>query len=114
MSFVAVVTGASSGIGAATAQLLAREPGAQIVLVARREDRLRDLADTLGGCASHVAVDVTAAAAPARVAEHVSERHERLTLLVNNAGASWRATLPPVATRTCDARWRSISTPWSG
>jgi short-subunit dehydrogenase len=38
-----------------------------------------------------VAADVTAADAPQRIADHVAERHGRLTLLVNNAGASWRA-----------------------
>jgi short-subunit dehydrogenase len=90
MSLVGVVTGASSGIGAATARRLAREPGAQLVLVARREDRLRELAADLG--ATYVAVDVTDADAPARIAAHVHERHGRLTLLVNNAGASWRST----------------------
>jgi short-subunit dehydrogenase len=90
MSLVAVITGASSGIGAATARRLAREPGAQLVLVARREERLQELAADLA--ATCVAVDVTDADAPARIAAHVQERHGRLTLLVNNAGASWRAT----------------------
>jgi short-subunit dehydrogenase len=90
MSLVAVITGASSGIGAATARRLAREPGARLVLVARGEERLHELAIKLG--ATFVAVDVTDADAPARIASHVQERHGRLTLLVNNAGASWRAT----------------------
>jgi len=90
MSLVAVITGASSGIGAATARRLAREPGAQLVLVARREERLRELASELG--ATYVAADVTDADAPARIAAHVEGHHGRLTLLVNNAGASWRAT----------------------
>ena len=85
------ITGASSGIGEATARRLAREPGAELVLVARREDRLRALADSLPCEASYVAVDLTDPDAPERVRAHVEERHGgRLTLLVNNAGGSWR------------------------
>jgi uncharacterized protein len=91
MSWVAVVTGASSGIGEATARRLAREPDARVVLVARREDRLRALAESLGVPATFVAVDLTDAGAPAAVAAHVREQHGRLDLLVNNAGAGWRA-----------------------
>lgn len=89
---MAVVTGASSGIGEATARRLAREPGMQLVLVARREDRLRELAAELGAPATHVAVDVTDEGAPKLIAAHVREHHGRLDLLVNNAGAAWRAT----------------------
>ena len=88
---IALVTGASSGIGEATARRIAREPGAQLVLVARREDRLRALADELGS-ATFVAADLTEADAPARIAAHVEAEHGRLDLLVNNAGAGWRAT----------------------
>lgn len=87
---VAVVTGASSGIGEATAKRLAREPGAELVLVARREERLRALAESLPCEAGVVAADLTDDDAPARVREHLAERGGRLTLLVNNAGASWR------------------------
>ena len=87
---VAVVTGASSGIGEATARALAREHGAKLVLVARREDRLRRLAAELD--ASFCACDLTEAGAPDRIRAHVEERHDRLDLLVNNAGAAWRAT----------------------
>ncbi len=87
---VAVVTGASSGIGEATARRLARD-GADLVLVARREDRLRALADELGG-ATVVAVDLTDADAPARVKDAVESEHGRLDLLVNNAGAAWRGS----------------------
>ncbi len=86
----ALVTGASSGIGEATARRLAREPGASLILVARREDRLRALAESLPCEATYVAIDLTDADAPERIAAHVVEQGGHLTLLVNNAGASWR------------------------
>jgi short-subunit dehydrogenase len=89
---VMVITGASSGIGEATARRLAREPGASLVLVARREERLRALAASLGeDRVSFVAADLLDDDAPARIREHLLERHGRLDLLVNNAGAAWRA-----------------------
>lgn len=88
---VAIVTGASSGIGEATARRLAAEPGMELVLVARREDRLAALAAELGDIASFVAVDLVEPGAPQRVADHVREHHgDRVDLLVNNAGAAWR------------------------
>jgi short-subunit dehydrogenase len=87
-----VITGASSGIGEATARRLAREPDTQLVLVARREELLRSLAETLPAACSCLALDLTDEDAPARVLAHVREQHGgRLTLLVNNAGAAWRA-----------------------
>jgi short-subunit dehydrogenase len=89
--FVAVVTGASSGIGEAAARRLARIPNAAIVLVARREERLQALAASLGERTSFVAVDLLDQDAPKRIHAHVVERHGRLDLLVNNAGAAWRA-----------------------
>ena len=92
---IALVTGASSGIGAATARRLAREPGARLVLVARREDRLRALAGELCG-ATVIAVDLLDQEAPARIAHEVESRHGRLDLLVNNAGAAWRGTFGDV------------------
>jgi short-subunit dehydrogenase len=97
---VALVTGASSGIGAATARRLAGEPGARLVLVARREDRLRELADELGG-ADVLAEDLTGEEAPARIAAEVERRHGRLDLLVNNAGTAWRG-------RFADTGWEHV------
>jgi len=87
---VALVTGASSGIGEATARRLAQE-GAKVILVARREERLHQLSAQLGG-ATVVATDLTDEDAPALVAGAVEAHHGRLDLLVNNAGAAWRGT----------------------
>lgn len=87
----ALITGASSGIGEATAHRLAREPGAKLILVARREERLRALAESLPCEASYVAADLTDEDAPARVRARVEERGGSLTLLVNNAGGAWRS-----------------------
>ncbi len=91
-SRVLLITGASSGIGEAAARRLAVEPDVELVLVARREERLREIAGSLPAPASWVAADLTEADAPARIAAHIEERHGRLDLLVNNAGASWRGT----------------------
>jgi short-subunit dehydrogenase len=90
---VMVVTGASSGIGEAAARRLIREPRASLVLVARRAERLRALALALGERrVSYVPVDLLDDDAPERVLAHLQERHGRLDLLVNNAGAAWRAS----------------------
>jgi short-subunit dehydrogenase len=90
---VALVTGASTGIGKATAIRLARDPGTELVLVARREELLRELAESLPCPATYVAVDLTAEDAPQRVRAHLEAEHGgALHLLVNNAGAAWRGS----------------------
>ncbi|MGI8580181.1 MAG: SDR family NAD(P)-dependent oxidoreductase [Solirubrobacteraceae bacterium] len=90
---IAVVTGASSGIGEATARRLAQEPGAQLVLVARRRDRLEALAAELGPAVGFLVLDLTEPDAPGQVREHLEREHGgQLDLLVNNAGGAWKAT----------------------
>ncbi|HWH05338.1 MAG TPA: SDR family NAD(P)-dependent oxidoreductase [Gaiellaceae bacterium] len=92
---VAVVTGASSGIGEATARALARR-GWHLVLLARRRERLEPLAAELGG--EFELCDVGDREEVERVAAGVLERHPRVELLVNNAGIPGRGdflTLEP-------------------
>ncbi len=86
---VAVVTGASSGIGEATARLLA-EKGWHVVVVARREERLRAIADEIGG--EWETCDVGDRAAVDAMAARVLARHPSLDLLVANAGMPARGT----------------------
>ncbi|MCV7198347.1 SDR family NAD(P)-dependent oxidoreductase [Mycobacterium angelicum] len=78
---VAVITGASSGIGEATAKMLAAQ-GFHVVAVARRADRITALADEIGGTA--VVTDVTDAAAVDALANGLG----RVDVLVNNAGGA--------------------------
>lgn len=79
---VAVVTGASSGIGAATARRLAQE-GFEVVVAARRVERLQQLAEEIGGRA--IELDVTNDAAVAELVTSLTH----CELLVNNAGGAW-------------------------
>jgi short-subunit dehydrogenase len=85
---VAVITGGSSGIGAALARSLRRD-GWTCVLVARGEERLRALADEIG--AEPETCDVGDRTAVEALAERVTARHPRIKLLVNNAGIPARA-----------------------
>ncbi len=85
----AVVTGASSGIGAATARRLAAE-GFHVVCAARRKERIEELAQEIGGTA--VVCDITSDDDVARLADTIGSQ---LTLLVNNAGGAYG--LEPVA-----------------
>jgi NADP-dependent 3-hydroxy acid dehydrogenase YdfG len=88
----AVVSGASSGIGAATARLLATR-GANVVLAARREDRLDALAAEIGERALAAPTDVTDPAACAALVGRTVERFGTPDILVNNAGVGLYAPL---------------------
>ena len=82
---VAVITGASSGIGEATARLLVSE-GVRVVLVARRRERIAALVEDLGDAAVALTADVGDASAVASVFAEVEQRFGGLDLLFNNAG----------------------------
>jgi NADP-dependent 3-hydroxy acid dehydrogenase YdfG len=98
---VAVVTGASSGIGAATARALAAG-GATVALLARRRDRLDALADELGSHALALTADVETTDGLADAADAVAARLGRADLLVANAGI-----MQPVAfERLTEGDWR--------
>jgi NADP-dependent 3-hydroxy acid dehydrogenase YdfG len=105
---VALVTGASSGIGAATARRLA-EHGASVVLVARRKDRLDDLAaeiEKAGGTALVVEADITDRTQAEAAVQQAVERFGRLDTLVNNAGLM---LLGPVVGADAEAWERMIA-----
>jgi short-subunit dehydrogenase len=87
---MAMVTGASSGIGAAFARRLARD-GFELILVARRHDLLHELAQELGG-AETLAADLTLEEDLARVEARIASAPE-LELLVNNAGFGTKGLL---------------------
>lgn len=87
---IALVTGASQGIGAAIAEAFAGESGARLALVARSADKLAAVAErcrALGAEAETFVCDVTDDAAVTQMAEAVRERFGVLDVLVNNAGA---------------------------
>ncbi|MEV6343769.1 SDR family oxidoreductase [Actinoplanes sp. NPDC051851] len=109
----AVITGAASGMGAATAELLAAG-GARVALLARRLDRLQHLADKIqadGGTALPVAVDVTDPAAVASAAARVADVFGDPDLLVNAAGVM----LPnPITDDRADEWSRMIDTNLTG
>lgn len=114
MSKIAMVTGASGGIGCACALTLLAE-GWQVILVGRREDALRTTADAAGSAraAAHVApADVSDPAAVTRLFADVRREHGRLDLLFNNAGI-FTPSVPPDQT-TLDDWHRSVAVNLNG
>ena len=91
---VAVITGASSGIGEATARALAAS-GYRLALLARRGDRIQTLADELGDGAVAIAADVTDRGSVVKAAERVKAELGGTDVLVNNAGIMLLAPFTP-------------------
>lgn len=93
---VALITGASSGIGRATARLFA-ERGARVVVAARRKERLQDVVDEIaetGGEASAIQTDVSVAADVKAMVAHAVDTYGRLDICVNNAGIEGDELVP--------------------
>ena len=84
-----VLTGPTSGIGLATARGLAAA-GARLTLVGRDEERLARLAGQLGAATDWVAADLASLEQTRRAAAEIGERHDRLDVLINNAGGMFR------------------------
>jgi NADP-dependent 3-hydroxy acid dehydrogenase YdfG len=104
---VVLITGASSGIGAATAERLSRD-GHRVFLGARRTDRLTDLVDEIGAAGGEAAfhrLDVTDATAMERFVDAAHRHYGRVDVLVNNAGVM---PLSPLAARKTDEWDRMI------
>ena len=108
---VAVITGASSGIGLACAEALARA-GVAVVLGARRADRLEQAAASLraaGGRAEAVTMDVTVEAEVTRLVEHARSTFGRLDVAICNAGFGYYGTVedtpPEIMRRMMDVNF---------
>jgi NAD(P)-dependent dehydrogenase (short-subunit alcohol dehydrogenase family) len=101
---VAVVTGASSGIGLACAQAMS-EAGAKVVLVGRDRDRLEECA---ARCGEHhvVAIDLAADEAPARIVEETVTAFGRINSLLHMAGIFWPKPLGEAPLEDFDMQWR--------
>src|SRR5947207_3390044 len=85
MSKIVVITGGSSGIGAALGELLAAQ-GQQVVLVARRKQALEEVAARCGGRAAVQVADVTDRAQVRRVVDDTLKAFGRIDVWINNAG----------------------------
>src|SRR2546421_10116404 len=102
-----IVTGASRGIGAASATALAAE-GALVLLVGRNEDALAPVAERCrdaGGGAETMALDLTVADAGERLVGACSERFGRIDALINNAGTSAVRPLDQLTDEDWQLRW---------
>src|SRR4051812_10706861 len=102
---VVVVTGGSAGIGAALAEELGRR-GAKLVLVARRKEKLAEVAARLGGNAEVVTADVTRKDDVGRAMQAALARFGRVDIWVNNAGRGISRNLEELTDEDVDAMIR--------
>lgn len=100
---VALVTGASSGLGAHFAKVLAAA-GAKVALAARRLDRLQDLARAIGTQAIAVELDVTDPASVARAFDRLEAGHGPVSILVSNAGVPSGRKFESIT----ESEWRAV------
>lgn len=103
---VALVTGASGGIGSAVAELLGKS-GARIFLAGTREDKLSQLASQFRAKSiecSHQAIDITAPGAPARLVDTAAKKWGKLDILVNAAGIN----RPEKAEEVSEENWDAV------
>ena len=103
---VVIITGASSGLGEATARRLAKH-GAKLMLAARREDRLKDLVEEIvkeGGTAKYQVTDVVDRSQVEALAQATKQAYDRIDVLVNNAGLM---PLSPLAANKVD-EWEQM------
>ena len=96
---VVVITGASAGIGAALAELLAKQ-GMSLVLVARRTDALESIAARCAGRADAIVADVAQRAEVRRVVDGAIARFGRIDVWINNVGQASHACRRNSPTRT--------------
>ena len=103
---VVIITGASSGLGEATARRLAKH-GAKLMLAARREERLKELVNEIGkegGTAKYQVTDVTDRSQVEALARATKQAYDRIDVLVNNAGLM---PLSPLAANKVD-EWEQM------
>jgi short-subunit dehydrogenase len=104
---VVLITGGSAGLGLAIAQAFGAE-GCQLVIVARREDKLREAAhllEALGHQVEAISADITVQADVARLFSQVREKFGRLDVLVNNAGRSDRGRVTDATPEEFQQLW---------
>jgi short-subunit dehydrogenase len=103
-----IVTGASSGVGRALALASARA-GYRVVMVARRAERLAEVAETIrsaGGASAAMPGDVTASDMPARIVDVAMRTFGRIDVIVNNAGLGTYGPLLAESDAALDAQWQ--------